>query len=109
MGGSEESTLRQRLRQGRLCVTYSGSVYDVTDFADRHPGGKEWLKKYCGEDVTEVMRCATPHRHSSAAYSILAKYRVVARDSVAAAEGSEGRARDDCHVRTLSSAKLPIG
>ena len=76
MGGTGENLLRERLMKGRLCVLHSGKVYDVTDFADRHPGGKEWLEKYAGQDVTRVMQELSPHKHSKAAYSILEKYRV---------------------------------
>lgn len=78
MGGTgENSVLRQRLRKGRLCVLHSGSVYDVTDFSDRHPGGKEWLVKYSGHDVTRLMQEQSPHKHTKAAYNILKKYRVL--------------------------------
>ncbi|KAK7115010.1 fatty acid 2-hydroxylase-like [Littorina saxatilis] len=77
MGGTgDNSELRQRLRKGRLCVIHSGNVYDVTDFADRHPGGKEWLEKYVGQDVTRIMEDQSPHKHTKAAFGIMAKYRV---------------------------------
>ncbi|XP_076470274.1 fatty acid 2-hydroxylase-like [Babylonia areolata] len=83
MGGSEENSLRQREGQGRLCVRYSGALYDVTKFAHRHPGGRDWLVRFSGQDVTEVMHSSTPHRHSEGAFSILAGYRVkgVAEDT----------------------------
>lgn len=55
---------------------HSGNVYDVTEFSDRHPGGKEWLVKYSGQDVTRVMQELSPHKHTKAAYSMLEKYRV---------------------------------
>ncbi|XP_076448819.1 fatty acid 2-hydroxylase-like [Babylonia areolata] len=76
MGGAGENSLRQRLSKGRLCVIHSGQVYDVTDFSDRHPGGKAWLEKYAGQDVTQVMESQSPHKHTRAAYSIMQKYRV---------------------------------
>ncbi|KAI4564612.1 hypothetical protein MJT46_010410 [Ovis ammon polii x Ovis aries] len=31
-------------------------VYDVTGWADRHPGGRQVLKHYAGEDATDVFR-----------------------------------------------------
>lgn len=55
---------------------HSGNVYDVTEFSDRHPGGKEWLLKYSGQDVTRVMQELTPHKHTKVAYSMMEKYRV---------------------------------
>lgn len=76
MGGTGENSLRQRMRSGRICVLHSGQAYDVTDFSDRHPGGREWLEKLAGQDVTQVMQDATPHKHTKAAYAILEKYRI---------------------------------
>ncbi|KAK7478202.1 hypothetical protein BaRGS_00030563 [Batillaria attramentaria] len=76
MGGTGENTLRQRMRNGRICVLHSGKAYDVTEFSDRHPGGKEWFLKFAGQDVTQVMQDQSPHKHTKAAYAILEKYRI---------------------------------
>lgn len=77
MGANGETQLlRQRTAKGRLCLQHSGNVYDVTDFASRHPGGKDWVTKYSGCDVTEIMQQSSPHRHTKAAYSIMQKYRI---------------------------------
>ena len=74
---SEDSvSLRSRLREGTVYVTYSGILYDVTDFKDRHPGGKKLLEQYNGHDVTQLMKDSSVHQHSPAAYSILRKYRI---------------------------------
>nr|XP_012605313.1 fatty acid desaturase 2-like protein FADS2P1 [Microcebus murinus] len=35
-------------------------VYDVTGWADRHPGGRQVLKHYAGEDATDVFRAVHP-------------------------------------------------
>ncbi|XP_012602132.2 fatty acid desaturase 2-like protein FADS2B [Microcebus murinus] len=35
-------------------------VYDVTGWADRHPGGRRVLKHYAGEDATDVFRAVHP-------------------------------------------------
>uniref|UniRef100_A0A452G958 Cytochrome b5 heme-binding domain-containing protein n=1 Tax=Capra hircus TaxID=9925 RepID=A0A452G958_CAPHI len=35
-------------------------VYDVTGWADRHPGGRQVLKHYAGEDATDVFRAMHP-------------------------------------------------
>ena len=59
---------------GRIIIINSDKVYDVTDFADRHPGGREYLEKHAGRDVTQVMKSEDPHSHSGAAYSILRNY-----------------------------------
>ena len=36
---------------GRLLATYEGIVYDVTSFADEHPGGRELLRTAAGLDL----------------------------------------------------------
>ena len=56
-----------------LWVAHEGKVYDVTGFADRHPGGLDILEKEGGHDVTNLMS-TVPHSHSLAAYEILNKY-----------------------------------
>ncbi|KAF9434376.1 hypothetical protein BGZ76_008117 [Entomortierella beljakovae] len=38
---------------GRLRVAISGKVYDVTDFVETHPGGKEILSDEAGKDATK--------------------------------------------------------
>ena len=63
-------------RRGRdaLWVTHNGKVYDVTDFADRHPGGRDVVQSHRGRDVTNVMQDAHSHAHSNTAYTILNKF-----------------------------------
>ena len=72
----------------RILVTRHGKVYDVTDFASRHPGGKDLLLKHSGRDVDELMGSADSHVHSKAAYSIMEKYYV----------GPEGEVREEVEV-----------
>ncbi|ELU11413.1 hypothetical protein CAPTEDRAFT_171473 [Capitella teleta] len=57
-----------------LWVTRDDRVYDVTDFAGRHPGGRAALLQGGGGEVTSLMR--TGHQHSDAAYQILDKYQI---------------------------------
>ncbi|EGG02808.1 uncharacterized protein MELLADRAFT_90720 [Melampsora larici-populina 98AG31] len=37
-------------------VIIEGNVYDVTDFLEDHPGGKEILLSNCGKDSTELFQ-----------------------------------------------------
>ena len=63
-------------RQGRPCwVVIEGGVYDVTEFATRHPGGRDALTKAgrAGCDCTEAFRRIG---HSKAARGVLASLRV---------------------------------
>ncbi|KAJ8302448.1 hypothetical protein KUTeg_018844 [Tegillarca granosa] len=69
-----EKDIQAKIEKGRIVLVNSEKVYDVTEFAERHPGGKEYLHQNKGEDVTALMQKQTPHQHSSAAYSILNKY-----------------------------------
>jgi len=50
-------------------------VYDVSAFAERHPGGKNYLQSYLGKDATEPFNGAV-YNHSVAARHILATLRV---------------------------------
>lgn len=78
--------LRRHNHSDSLWVARSGNVYDVTAFADRHPGGIELLLGKGGEDVTGVME-TSPHIHSPAAFQILNKYLI---------------GKLDCHRRAVS-------
>jgi len=69
-----EFEIAKKINGGLVIIINDEKVYDVTDFAERHPGGAEYLKEYAGQDVTEVLKRETPHQHSSSAYSILQKY-----------------------------------
>ncbi|GJD01891.1 cytochrome b5-like Heme/Steroid binding domain-containing protein [Colletotrichum higginsianum] len=52
-------------------VTIGANVYDVTDFAQDHPGGDDLVFEYAGKDVEAILRDPTSHPHSEAAYEVL--------------------------------------
>mmetsp|Transcript_133014 Transcript_133014/g.187950 ORF Transcript_133014/g.187950 Transcript_133014/m.187950 type:complete len:82 (+) Transcript_133014:27-272(+) len=54
-----------------LWLVIEGKVYDVTDFADEHPGGPEFLEEEAGTDATELFEDAG---HSDAAKEMLVDY-----------------------------------
>lgn len=60
----------------RIRVTRAGKEYNITDFVDRHPGGREVLERHNGQDIEQVMQSSFSHTHSQAAYTILEKYRL---------------------------------
>lgn len=71
------------------------TLYDLTDFIERHPGGPEWLRLTQGTDITEAFET---HHITGRAEGLLAKYRV--------REATEPRAvrltfHDDGFYRTL--------
>ena len=43
-----------------LWVAVDGKVYDVTNFLESHPGGKEFLLLGAGRDVTDLLQCYHP-------------------------------------------------
>jgi 4-hydroxysphinganine ceramide fatty acyl 2-hydroxylase len=52
-------------------MTIGRNVYDLTEFAADHPGGAELLFDYGGKDVEAILKDATSHAHSDAAYDVL--------------------------------------
>ncbi|CAI4230202.1 unnamed protein product [Auanema sp. JU1783] len=64
-----------------LLVRLKGKLYDVAQFADKHPGGIKVLHKVAGEDIDEFMSgnvriSGVKHEHSEAAYKMIEKYDV---------------------------------
>ncbi len=70
---SVEEVLKHKTEQS-LWITRDNKVYDVTDFAQRHPGGAAVLCKHAGQDVSHFMSDPVSHTHSKVAYQILNKY-----------------------------------
>ena len=48
-------TVGRHNSEGSAYVVYDGLVYDITDFLQRHPGGKSILAAALGTDVTETL------------------------------------------------------
>ncbi|KAJ1978709.1 fatty acid alpha-hydroxylase [Dimargaris verticillata] len=61
-------------RADSLWVSYRGKVFDLTEFAQDHPGGLDLLLDYAGQDVEKVMKDPLEHAHSDAAYDLLDDY-----------------------------------
>ncbi|BFZ19213.1 hypothetical protein BsWGS_22252 [Bradybaena similaris] len=93
LGSSGQCRFKPRLR-----VLLGGQVYDVTDFADRHPGGKEVLEKNNGLCVGEAMQNPAVHVHSKAAYAVLEKYLVAEEDSLRHQNDWSNESPDKCSL-----------
>ncbi|OMH84653.1 Ceramide very long chain fatty acid hydroxylase SCS7 [Zancudomyces culisetae] len=65
----EEASLHNSAES--LWMIYNNKVYDITEFANDHPGGFEWLAKFAGTDITSLLGDADLHEHSPVAYDIL--------------------------------------
>ena len=57
---------------GRMLVVYDGIVYDVTEFANAHPGGKELLRTAAGNDLEHFFENYTVHSQTDKAAQWLA-------------------------------------
>jgi len=67
---------RNENRKGaRTVVTHGTGVYDVTSFADIHPGGRAYFDRFNKKDITNVMDGKT-HQHGPYAMRWMAQYRV---------------------------------
>ena len=49
-------------------------MYDLSEYVDRHPGGKHWLTLTKGQDITEHF--ITHHLNEGKARAVLEKYYV---------------------------------
>jgi len=59
----------------QVMVAIEGKVYDVTEFADLHPGGRDTLMAHKGKDITQLFNGDTgEHIHSRHAREILVRY-----------------------------------
>ena len=52
--------VRQHNTAESLWVAVDGKVYDVTNFLESHPGGKEFLLLGAGRDLTDLLQCYHP-------------------------------------------------
>ncbi|KAK3786484.1 hypothetical protein RRG08_058540 [Elysia crispata] len=88
----------------RITLWRHGHLYDVTDFAARHPGGRKLLEKFNGQNVDSVMQDRAIHVHSNAAYTILQKYLVKGEHGSVSRKGTQWQNGDGIFPehRTLS-------
>lgn len=57
-----------------LLVKYQNSVYDITNFAKKHPGGTNILLDVHNKDITNILHNVQPH--SDAAFHLLNEYKL---------------------------------
>ncbi|GFR72026.1 fatty acid 2-hydroxylase [Elysia marginata] len=81
----------RKTSNARITLTRRNSVYDVTEFAARHPGGQDLLEKFNGQEVAAVMRDPGVHQHSKAAYTIMETYLVEDGQSRAQEKADQAR------------------
>lgn len=65
----------KRIADGQVLVVLEGKVFDLTQFCDIHPGGRETITRQSGQDVTSLFRGETgDHLHSAHARAMLPRY-----------------------------------
>lgn len=69
--GNSQPKFNQNDFKDRIIVFIKNDVYDITDFLDKHPGGKECFYKFNLKDVSE-----TYEFHSKIAKKIWKNYYV---------------------------------
>ena len=57
----------------KLIVTFKDAQYDLTEFCEQHPGGKEVLIEQKGQNIEEAMK---EIGHSSEAYKLLDNFKI---------------------------------
>ncbi|KAH8088640.1 hypothetical protein JL720_6588 [Aureococcus anophagefferens] len=93
---------------GQLLCTYEGIVYDVTQFAESHPGGKELLLTATGLDLKHFFDNYTVHGHSDKAARWLAPLAVgklSPEDAALASARSTPEAHVDRRMARLGAAR----
>ncbi|EJD54831.1 oxidoreductase [Auricularia subglabra TFB-10046 SS5] len=86
-------------------VAFNGTVYDVTDFVQDHPGGDDLILKHAGTDVRAAMADKDEHEHSKAAYEMLSEYAVGKIGSGVTTVSDDWVATDDFHPEDTNSAE----
>ena len=69
------SKVKRKVKKGRLLIVLFDGVYDFTDFAEKHPGGKKVLYQHRGKNASDTFLEAG---HIKLHYIVqeLGKYRV---------------------------------
>ena len=66
--------LAQHNTEESAWVSYEGRVFDITDFIDRHPGGRELILYSTGRDITDLFK--SYHPFTSLPEKVLNKYQI---------------------------------
>ncbi|CAK75678.1 unnamed protein product (macronuclear) [Paramecium tetraurelia] len=65
----------EQAKSNRLLYVYHNSVYDLTDFIDKHPGGRGPLNTYKGRDLENIFFNPAIHKHSQSAFNTFERYK----------------------------------
>ena len=73
---SLEEVAKHNKPETRMWVIFKGEVYDITDFAEGHPGGKEKISLAAGGDVEDFWFLYPIHYNNAAVRDVLDQYRI---------------------------------
>lgn len=73
----EELSLHNK--EDSIWLGWEGVVYDVSDFVEDHPGGKEVMLAWAGKEIDEMFLDPLCHKHSSFALKLLKEQPVMGR------------------------------
>uniref|UniRef100_A0A7S0WN76 Fatty acid 2-hydroxylase n=1 Tax=Pyramimonas obovata TaxID=1411642 RepID=A0A7S0WN76_9CHLO len=95
-----KSEIKARVDRGEALVMFDGGVYDIEPYMTSHPGGKEVLTEFLGEDVSEAFRGlgAGYHEHSKVAMKQLGKMLIGYVEDGAPHHHAESAGREDQSV-----------
>lgn len=66
------SELQNHNRMSDCWISYSGHIYNMTSYIGFHPGGDDYIIRYCGKDATEIFN----RNHSEDSRVLLQQYLV---------------------------------
>ncbi|KAK0079200.1 hypothetical protein PV325_001604 [Microctonus aethiopoides] len=69
----EEIKLYNGVNQAKTWIIIGESIYDVTDYMNKHPGGRELIMEYAGNDATVAFN---NFGHSFNAKNIMKLYKI---------------------------------
>lgn len=81
-------------------VYYDQGVYDLTDFAHKHPGGRNTLSGLHNRDIAKRLQAAPPH--SPAAMYLMQEYRVANKADI---NNNSKQAEEDSNIKSQLQAE----
>lgn len=67
---------RHKTPEARIWVTFKGGVYDITEFVENHPGGKDKIMLAAGKSIEPFWRLYQQHEGRGMAVAQLEKMRI---------------------------------
>ncbi|KIZ03590.1 Inositolphosphorylceramide-B C-26 hydroxylase [Monoraphidium neglectum] len=104
-----QSEVQSMASEGRYVYTCNGRVYDVKVEEIMHPGGRDVLESYKGQDISAAFKgqCTVAHLHSRGARALLERYCVGVLEGSEDAAAAGGMALPDADLVDEGKPLLP--